>query len=168
MKLSYPKLIFAAVLTVYFLWIAYAPMYGSFLDMVDLPIHETGHLIFGIFGEFVGMAGGTLFQLILPAVFLACFWWNEKYFSAAVVLFWVGQSIINVYIYAQDAVTMQLPLVGGGIHDWNWMLTHLGLLDSTKLIAGLIRAAGTLTIIAAAVSSIFYAFHSPVQENEEI
>lgn len=168
MHLSYPKLIFAGALTIYFLWIAYAPMYGSFLDMVDLPIHETGHLIFGIFGEFVGMLGGTLFQLILPAVFVGYFWWNEKYFSAAVVLFWVGQSIINVYIYAQDAVTMQLPLVGGGIHDWNWMLTHLGMLDSTKTIAGLIRAAGTLTLIAAAVTSIFYAFHSPVQELEEI
>jgi hypothetical protein len=168
MKISYPKLIFAGLLTIYFLWVAYDPMQGSFLDMVDLPIHETGHLIFGIFGEFVGMAGGTLFQIILPAVFVGYFWWNEKHFSAAVVLFWVGQSIINVYIYAQDAVTMQLPLVGGGIHDWNWMLTRLGLLDSTKLIAGMIRAVGSLTIIAAASISVFYAFNSPVQEFEEI
>lgn len=168
MNLSYPKLIFAGMLTIYFLWIAYAPMQGSFLDIVDLPIHETGHLIFGIFGETLGMAGGTLFQLIVPAVFAGYFWWNEKHFSAVVVLFWVGQSFINVYIYAQDAIVMQLPLVGGGIHDWNWMLSRFGLLASTSTIAGLIRAIGTLTIIAAAVFSIFYAFHSPVEEFEEI
>jgi hypothetical protein len=168
MQISYPKLFFSALLTIYFLWIAYDPMQGSFLDMVDLPIHETGHLIFGIFGEFVGMAGGTLFQIILPAIFVGYFWWNEKHFSAAAVLFWVGQSIINVHIYAQDAVTMQLPLVGGGIHDWNWMLTRMGLLDSTKLIASLIRAVGSLTIMAAASISIFCAFNSPVQEFEEI
>ena len=169
MHISYPKLIFAILLTIYFLWIAYAPMQGSFLDMVDLPIHETGHIIFGIFGEVIGMAGGTLFQLIFPAVFVGYFWWNEKYYSAAIVLFWVGQSFINVHIYAQDAIAMQLPLVGGGIHDWNWMLTRFGLLDSTKMIAGLIRVVGTLTIIAAAVTSIFYALHSPVkQEFEEI
>ncbi len=168
MNISYPKLVFAALLTLYFLWIAFDPMQGSFLDMVDLPIHETGHLIFGIFGEFIGMAGGTLFQLILPAVFVGYFWWNEKYFSAAIVLFWVGQSVINVHVYAQDAVRMELPLVGGGIHDWNWMLTSLGLLDSTKVIASLIRVIGALTIVAASVTSIFYAFHSPERELEEI
>jgi len=168
MHLSYPKLIFAVVLSIYFLWIAYAPMQGSFLDMVDLPIHETGHLIFGIFGEFVGMAGGTLLQLILPAIFVGYFWWNEKYFSAAIVLFWVGQSIINVHIYAQDAIAMQLPLVGGGIHDWNWMLTRVGLLASTGTIAGFIRVLGTLTIIVAVACSIFYPFHSPGEEFEKV
>ncbi len=174
MNISYPKLIFAALLTIYFLWIAYAPMQGSFLDTVDLPIHETGHLIFRLFGEFMGIAGGSLFQVILPAVFVGYFWWHEKHYSAAIVLFWVGQSIINVYIYAADAVVMQLVLISGftgsegSFHDWNYMLTTLGLLDSTKTVAGLIRVVGTLTILAAAVTSIFYAFHSPVQEFEEI
>jgi hypothetical protein len=174
MNISYPKLIFAALLTIYFLWIAYDPMEGSFLDLVDLPIHETGHLIFRLFGEFMGIAGGSLFQVILPAVFVGYFWWNEKYYSAAIVLFWVGQSIINVYIYAADAVVMQLVLTSGftgsegSFHDWNYMLTRLGLIDSTRVVAGLIRAGGTLTILAAAAMSIFYALHSPVEELEEI
>lgn len=174
MHISYPKLIVAGLLTIYFLSVAYAPMQGSFLDLVDLPIHETGHLIFRLFGEFMMIAGGSLFQIILPAVFVGYFWWNEKYYSAAIVLFWVGQSFINVYIYAADAVVGQLMLTSGrtgsegGFHDWNYMLTSLGLLDSTKIVAGLIRSVGTLTIIAAAVSSVYYAFHSPVQEFEEI
>lgn len=173
MKLSYPKLIFAGVLTIYFLWIAYAPMYGSFLDMVDLPIHETGHLIFRIFGEFLGIAGGSLFQVIFPAVFVGYFWWNEKYYSAGIVLFWVGQSIINVWVYAADAVVMQLVLTSGftgsegSFHDWNYILTRLGLLGSTNIVAGVIRGIGSLTIIAAAVFSIFYALNSPVEEFEE-
>jgi hypothetical protein len=174
MNLNYPKLIFAGLLTIYFLWIAYDPMQGSFLDMVDLPIHETGHLIFRLFGEFMMIAGGSLLQIILPAVFVGYFWWNEKYYSTAIVLFWVGQSIINVYVYAADSVVMQLVLTSGftgsegSFHDWNYMLTRLGLIDSTKVVAGLIRAAGTLTIIGAAVCSIFYAFNSSVQEFEEI
>ena len=42
MQISYPKLIFAGILTLYFLWIAYDPLAGSFLDLVDLGIHETG------------------------------------------------------------------------------------------------------------------------------
>ena len=120
------------------------------------------------------IAGGSIFQIVFPVVFVGYFWWHEKYYSAAIVLFWVGQSIINVYIYAADAVVGQVMLTSGmtgsegGFHDWNYMLTHLGLIDSTKIIAGLIRAGGTLTIIAAAVTSIYYAFHAPVEEFEEI
>lgn len=166
--MKYPKIIFAVILTIYFLWIAYVPLNGSFLDMVDLPIHETGHLLFGIFGEFVGMAGGTLFQLIVPAVFMGYFVWQQSYYSAAIVLFWFGQSILNIYVYASDAVNMVLPLVGGGIHDWNWMLTTLGMLDYTKPIAAVIRIAGTLVIIAAAGTSIYYAMQTNDEEWEEI
>ncbi len=174
MNISYPKLIFAILLTIYFLWIAIDPMAGSFLDLVDLPIHETGHLIFRLFGEFMMIAGGSLFQVIVPVVFVAYFWWHEKLYSAAIVLFWVGQSIINVYVYAADAVVMQLVLTSGltgsegSFHDWNYMLTRLGLLESTKIVAGIIRALGTLTIVAAAIFSIYHSLNSPVQEFEGI
>lgn len=162
-----PKLIFAGLLSVYFLWIAYDPMQGSFLDSVDLPIHETGHLIFRIFGEFIGIAGGSLFQVIFPLVFVGYFVWQRSFYSAAIVLFWVGQSVLNVWVYASDAVVMQLVLTSGftgsegSFHDWNYMLDRLGLLGSTKTIAGVIRLAGTLTIIAASAASVYYSFVTP-------
>jgi hypothetical protein len=168
METSYPKLILAGILTLYFLWIAYNPLAGSLMDLVDLPIHETGHFVFAPFGEFMGFAGGSLFQIIMPAAFVGYFIWKQSYYSAAIVLFWVGQSILNVFVYAQDAVTMLLPLVGGGIHDWNWMLERLGWLSYTKSIAGMIRLAGTLTIFVAAILSIYFAFNSPLEEYEEI
>lgn len=164
MKPNYLKLIFAVLASIYFSWIAYDPMQGSFLDLVDLPIHETGHLLFRPFGEFMMIAGGSLFQVIMPALFVGYFVWKGQHYSAAIVLFWVGQSILNVWVYAADAVVMQLVLLGGltgsegSFHDWNYMLTRLGLLDSTKTVAGLIRAVGTLTIIAAAALSIYLSF----------
>jgi hypothetical protein len=52
---SYPKLVFAALISLYFLSIAWNPMEGSFLDNVDLAIHETGHLLFRVLGEFMGV-----------------------------------------------------------------------------------------------------------------
>jgi len=173
MNISYPKLIFAGLLCIYFLWIAFDPMQGSFLDNVDLPIHETGHLLFRPFGEFMMIAGGSLFQVIFPLVFVGYFIWNEKYYSAAIVGLWVGQSIINVWVYASDAIVMQLMLTSGvtgsegGFHDWNYMLTHTGLIGSTKLIAGLIRAAGTLTIIASGVAAVYYSLHSEAYDIEQ-
>src|SRR5688572_6649935 len=152
MQPNLPKLIFAAIATVYFLWIAYDPMQGSFLDLVDLPIHETGHLIFRPFGEFWGIAGGSIFQVLFPAVFVGYFVWRMQYYSAAIVLLWVGQSILNVWVYAADAVRMQLVLTSGftgtegSFHDWNYLLTRTGAIGSTKQIAGIIRATGTIVI----------------------
>ena len=166
MRAFHLKLVFAVILTVYFLWIAFDPMAGSFLDIVDLPIHETGHLLFRPFGEFLGIAGGSLFQVIVPCVFVGYFIWRHEYYSAAIVLFWVGQSLLNVWVYASDAVVMRLVLTSGltgaegGFHDWNYLLSQTGLLDSTKMVAGIIRMVGTLVIVSAAASSIFYSFHA--------
>ncbi len=164
MKPNLPKLIFAILLIVYFLSIAWNPMMGSFLDNVDLPIHETGHLLFRIFGEFMMIAGGSLFQVIFPVVFVGYFIWQKSYYSAAIVSLWVGQSILNVWVYASDALVMQLVLTSGftgtegSFHDWNYLLTAMGLLNSTKAVAGIIRLAGTVTIIFASVASIYFSF----------
>lgn len=159
-------------MSTYFLWIALKPMDGSFLDNVDLAIHEFGHLLFRLFGEFMGIAGGSLFQVIFPAVFVGYFVWQRSFYSAAIVLFWVGQSILNVWVYASDAVVMQLVLTSGftgsegSFHDWNYMLDRLGLLGSTGTIAGLIRLAGTLTIIVAAAASIYFSLVPAADEDE--
>jgi hypothetical protein len=163
MQRDIAKTIFAAVAAVYFLSIAYAPLSGSFLDLVDLPIHEAGHIFFRPLGRFMTVAGGSLFQVLVPLVFFGYFVYHEKPFSASIVLFWVGQSILNVFVYAQDAVVMKLVLLGGltgsegGFHDWNYLLTATGLLDHTKLVAGLIRLAGTIIIFAAIAGSFLYA-----------
>ena len=173
MQPNIPKLIFAGLLTIYFLWIAFDPMQGSFLDLVDLPIHETGHLLFRPFGEFMGIAGGSLFQIIMPLIIAGYFWWKQQYYSAAIVMLWVGQSVLNVYVYAADAVAMRLVLTSGftgsegSFHDWNYLLTQVGLLDSTKIVAGIIRAAGTLTVIGAAAASIFYSLVPSTIETDQ-
>jgi hypothetical protein len=165
MKPNYPKLVFAALMSVYFLSIACKPLDGSFLDLVDLPIHEFGHLLFRLFGEFMMIAGGSLFQVIVPAIFVGYFVRQGSFYSAAIVLFWVGQSLLNVFVYANDAVVMQLVLTSGftgsegSFHDWNYLLTETGLINLTKTVAGLIRLAGTLMIIAAVAASVFYSIY---------
>lgn len=174
MRPNYLKLIFAILCSAYFFWVAYDPMQGSFLDLVDLAIHETGHLIFRIFGEFMMIAGGSLFQVIMPMLFVGYFIRQKSNYSAAIVVFWVGQSILNVWVYASDAVVMQLVLTSGftgtegSFHDWNYMLTETGLIGSTKKVAGILRFLGTVTIIIASASSIYYSFVPPPAADEEL
>lgn len=159
-----PKLILAVILSIYFLSIAYAPMNGSFLDMVDLPIHEAGHVLFRIFGEFMMIAGGSLFQVLVPLIFVGYFIWQRSFYSAAIVSLWVGQSILNVWVYASDAIVMQLVLTSGftgsegSFHDWNYMLEYFGLLGSTKTVAGILRFSGTAVIITSAAWSVYFSF----------
>jgi hypothetical protein len=118
----------------------------------------------------MGIAGGSLFQVIFPAVFVGYFVWHTSYYSAAIVLLWVGQSILNVWVYAADAVVMQLVLTSGftgsegSFHDWNYLLTATGLINSTRTVAGIIRFIGTVTIIFAGAAAIYSSFF-PVEDD---
>jgi len=141
----------------YFLNAAWDPQRWRFLDGVNLLIHEAGHPVFAILGEFMGFAGGTLMQLIIPAAFSFHFLREGKPFQALLLLFWLGQSLLNVSVYAADAQDMDLPLFGAGdrIHDWNWMLGTLGWLGATPVIAGGFRLLGTGIILAAFLAGLY-------------
>jgi hypothetical protein len=154
-----PKLVVAILASIYFFWCAYDPYQWHLIDGVNLVIHEAGHLVFSPFGEFMMIAGGSLFQVIMPALFVGYFVYQHQFYSAALVLFWVGESILNVSVYASDAVALQLPLLGGegSTHDWNYMLSSLNLLGSTTQIAGAIRLLGTIVIALAAFGSFKFA-----------
>jgi hypothetical protein len=128
----------------------------TLLDDVDLAIHEAGHVVFGPFGEFAGVAGGSVVQVLVPLAFVAYFAWRREAYAAFVVLFWVSQSLFNVATYIADARAQSLPLVGGEyvIHDWSWMLSRLRLLRSDEAIAGAVRAGATLLWAAAGLGAL--------------
>ena len=75
------------------------------------------------------------------------------------VLFWVGESLLNVSVYAGDSLALQLPLLGGedSLHDWNYILSTFNLLPATSKVAGIIRLLGTILIILAGLGALTYA-----------
>lgn len=146
------KLALTVVLALYGFRILLHPEAGWFMDSVDLPIHETGHLVFSPFGEFMQFAGGTLFQLILPAVFVGYFVREKDRHGASIALWWVAQSLWNVSVYVKDARAQELPLVGGGEHDWAYLLGELNLLPRDQVIGHAVWLGGVvLYLIAIAV-----------------
>ena len=48
------------MLAVYGGFLILNPGHYGWLDSLDLAIHEVGHPLFGLFGEFIGVLGGTL------------------------------------------------------------------------------------------------------------
>jgi hypothetical protein len=127
------------------------------MDHVDLAIHEAGHIVFGPFGEFVGYLGGTLLQLLFPAAFVWYFWRQGDRHAATVAAWWVAQNCWNVSVYVKDARAQELPLVGGGEHDWTYLLEQLGLLEQDQAVGTAVRIAGTLIFVYAMLRGYVYA-----------
>ena len=121
----------------------------SLLDNVNLPIHETGHLVFGMFGEQITALGGTLFQLIVPLTFASRFAMQRDWHSTSVLIWWAGQNCVNVGRYMADAVVQELPLVGGGEHDWSFLLGEWNLLAYSEKLGQHTAVVGGAIMLAA-------------------
>ncbi len=111
---------------------------GSFLHSVILPFHEFGHVLFIPFGQFMAILGGSLFQVAMPLALMFAFSLkNKDNFAAGLMLWWCGQSFIDISPYILDARYRALPLISGNEsgHDWGNLLTMTNSLDKTELIA---------------------------------
>ncbi|MEA2724316.1 MAG: hypothetical protein QOH59_2087, partial [Gemmatimonadales bacterium] len=121
------------------------------LDSLDLAIHETGHLVFMFGGETLTILGGTLFQLIVPAAFVVALWRAGDRHGASVPLWWLGQNCWNISVYIRDARAQELPLVGGGEHDWAALLGQWGLMSRDGQIADAVHLLGVMIYLVAIV-----------------
>ncbi len=138
------KIALILILAAYGFIILGDPSHFRLLDNVDLAIHEAGHVLFGPFGEFIGFLGGTLMQLIVPVTFFGYFLYRGDRYAAAVLLWWLAQNLWNISVYVKDARSLELPLVGGGEHDWAFILGELGLLRHDQAIGNALYAAGVV------------------------
>jgi hypothetical protein len=122
----------------------------NFLHMIDLVFHEAGHVIFGFFGQFLGILGGSLNQVLVPAVCTGVFLARRQWGSASATLFWTGQSVADLAVYVADGRAMRVPLLADGlIHDWNFVLGRLGLLYAAESLGTLTFGLGALVMLGA-------------------
>jgi hypothetical protein len=165
-RLNYFKVGLIGLVGAYGVVCAINPKNYRFLDGVDLVFHEAGHVIFGFFGEFIGILGGSLLQVLIPAIVTGYFLWHHQRWSGMVTLFWVGQSLFNVSVYVKDARAQALPLLGGAdvLHDWNWLLGTLHLLRWDQAIGALIYMAGLLAVVVSVVGGLYFSLEDQAVE----
>jgi hypothetical protein len=120
---------------------------------VNLVFHEAGHWIFGIFGNrTLTIFGGSLNQVLIPAIVVASFWAKRDAVGFAFGLFWCFENLLDVAVYMADARALVLPLIGGlgeDAHDWRNLFFHFGLIDQDTAIAAKTRFIGWVGMIAA-------------------
>lgn len=128
---------------------------GNYLliDYLNLLIHEGGHGIFRVFGDFIYTLGGTLMQIIIPTMFIVYYSIKKIKIGTQIFLVWLGQSLFNISVYASDARAQKLPLLGGSkvYHDWTYILTKLDLLEYDKLIGNVFIFLGLSAFVVALI-----------------
>ena len=112
------------------------------LDHANLLFHEAGHPIAGIFSSRLETYGGTLGQLTFPVLLAVSFWRKGLALSFAASVIWFFENWLNIARYMADARVMELPLLGGGDHDWNTIFTRWNVLQYDLDIAGMVKFIG--------------------------
>jgi hypothetical protein len=98
--------------------------------------------------------GGSLNQVLIPALCTGYFLRQRQMAAAAVTLFWTGESLVDVAIYVADGRDMALPLLADGlVHDWNWILSELSLRNQAPALGRAVFALG-LAVLAAALAML--------------
>jgi hypothetical protein len=149
------------ILLVLAAWFSIDPMLDSNawspVRWLSIAVHEAGHMTTRFWTpQFVSVAAGTLFQWGAPVLCAWLLWRRGEVFGVPIGLLWLGMSLAESVHYIADA-TIQAGVAisvghynadGRGIHDWNYLLSNLGLLGSEGVLAGLCRVASVLAMLA--------------------
>jgi len=135
---------------------------ASILHLPNLVFHEAGHVLFSLFGRFMTVLGGSLFQFALPLGIAIAFLVQRNPFGAVVCTWWAGENLIDVAPYIADARALQLVLLGGKTgaevqgHDWEYILATLGWMRFDRTLGLWAHRMGLLMMIGALVWGAVY------------
>jgi hypothetical protein len=74
--------------------------------------------------------------------------------------YWLGHNMMNVSVYIDDAPKTQLTLISRhALHDWRWLCTRMGNIDSAGDIASVVVVFGVLCFLTAIGMTIYFIIH---------
>lgn len=159
-------LVNTAILIAVGIYFFLTPKSSHFIDFINLLIHEGGHGVFSIFGEFIYAAGGTIMQLLIPLLFVIVNVRTKYFILAQWSAIWLMQNMINVSVYMADARARVLPLLGGNKvrHDWTYLFNQMGVLEKDVLISQMVYWCSLGVLIVAIFIPILFQPPKKAQE----
>jgi hypothetical protein len=143
------------------------PRFNLFAALT-FQVHEFGHLAFALFGTFVGVAGGSLMQLLVPIGAMALMYRQKDWFGIAFSGTWLAQSLVDLAYYIGDSRSLLRDYVslggeagdpdsGGETtgHDWQYLLQQMHLITHDTQIAAGVRALGMAVLWASIAFSLW-------------
>ena len=150
-----PRAVFGVAIAFYAIFLFQAARgtgFPQWMDLVFIPIHEGGHLLFRFFGEFLAVAGGTFLQLGVPLMLASYFLLHRQVQGVAFCIFFFFEQFLPISVYMADARAQELPLLTVGdtddvIHDWNYLFGKFGVLEHDTQIAKIVRVIGWIGML---------------------
>lgn len=146
----------------------------GFIHMINLVFHEAGHVLLFWAPQLLCSFGGTLGQLVVPlAIAIAFLVQKNDRFSAAVCMWWFGQSLVDVAPYVNDARASRLVLLGGATgtdiegHDWMYILDKLNILSMDVKIANTVLMFGRVIMVLSLLFAAFFTFWCYFNEKKQ-
>ncbi len=138
-------------------------------------IHESGHGVCYILPcpEFIMVLNGTVFQLLFPAGIAYYYKRKGNRFAMYIALFFVGFSLHYTAWYISTAHEgLILPanksfLGVDAYHDFNYLLSTMGLIQYESFIAGLTRFMAYLLMVVSVIGMSFGAFSHNDKKREK-
>jgi hypothetical protein len=127
---------------------------ARWFDLVFVPIHEGGHLLFGWFdNKWLMVAGGTLLQLFVPFALAVYFTLRREILGAAFCAFFFFEQFLPVASYMADSRSQSLTYVTVGDpdlaeHDWNYLFSQAGVLEHDIQIGATVRVLGWIGMLS--------------------
>lgn len=117
------------------------------LGMIDLAVHEAGHLFFAWAPRDVVLVMGNGFQVLVPLVLTFAFVVRHRDLAGgAATLAWAATSLQDASVYIADAPVRRLPLLGPeSSHDWWQLLGAHGWLSAADELAEVVWLLGLCT-----------------------
>lgn len=129
------------------------------IDYANIVFHEVGHFVFQVFGDTMGLYGGTLGQLLPPIICAVVFWRQKSLVSLSVALLWLFENFFNIAGYmatARSEGPIVLGPLGWGYHDWAIILSRWGALHYDTTLATIVRAMGWMGLFSTLVFITYF------------
>jgi hypothetical protein len=127
------------------------------LKWIDLGVHESGHLATFWLPDVATAMAGSIAQIAVPLAIGTYFAARRRDLVGAALCFaWAGTSANAASVYIADAPTEALPLAGGGLHDWAFILGPDGFdaMESAGALASTVRGVGLAMVLVAVASCL--------------
>ncbi len=137
--------------------------FHNLINGANMIVHEAGHGICYLIGcpQFIMALNGTLFQLLLPLIFIAYYRRRENRILAGLGGVWLAQNLVYVawYMsYSQTPNRYPFFLGGNAIHDFWYMFSQLGVLEYDWLISGFVRVIAVMLLIISYLYLLYLSF----------
>lgn len=121
--------------------------YSSWFAPLSLGLHELGHVVFGFLPFFFVALAGSAVEVVVPLAGMVMFLRQPDYFGISVLGCWLSYNLFGIGRYiadSRDQFGVYVSIGGGEAqHDWEYILSSLGMLDLDKVIGGMVKLLGT-------------------------